>query len=136
MQLATSIDITNGIARVTKWRTARVEDYDQESVPYAVITVQVCGPDKGGIPFSNIYGTYRLIACDSVASIVLRRKAAPQSYYDEFEIVPVAISGLYVTIMAAYNANVTSGNQTRKRCQAVDEIAVPSGLLGQEFAGP
>lgn len=134
MNLANNIEITNAIARATKWRTVRVEDFDQEATPYAVVTVQVCGADKGGVPFSNTYGTYRLIAMDSTASIVLRRKAAPQNYYDEFEVKSLVVSGLYAAVMAAYNANVTGANQTRKRCLAVDAIAVSSGLLGPEFA--
>lgn len=135
MNLTTNIDITNAIVRATKWRTVRVEDFDQESTPYAVVTVQVCGADKGGTPFSNVYGTYRLIAYDSLASIVLRRNAAPQSYHDEFNVQSIVTTGLYATVMAAYNNNVNGTDKTRKHCQAVDAIAVSSGLLGPEFAG-
>lgn len=135
MNLATNIDITNNIVRVTKWRTLRVEIFDQESTPYAVVTVQVCGADKGGIAYSNQYGRYRLIAYDSLESVVLRRTVAPQKFCDEFEIKNQVASGAYSAVVAAYTANVSGIDRPRKQCAAVDAILVSSGMLDAVFAG-
>ena len=150
MNLITNIDITKSIARITKWKTVNVDDKDAETVigedglpqistPFAVVNVILCGADlkdvnNNNVPYSNVYKRYQLIAYDSLPSIVLRRKAAPNGYYDEFELQSIIVSGLYTTVTTAYNANVSGADKTRKRCLAVDAIAVSSTLLGPEFA--
>jgi hypothetical protein len=146
MQLATGIDIPNNIVRITKLKTISVEDKDEAvgslgaPLPYAVIVVQLYGADKkdgnnNNSPYSNPYGTpFRLQVYDAIASIVLRKKTAPQTFLDVAEIQSIVVSGAYTAIMSAYNANVSGSGQTRKRCIAVDAVLVPSGVLGPEFA--
>lgn len=151
MQVTEPVTITKSIARITKWKTVNVDDKDSEvvigedgvpqtSTPFAVVNIILCGADlkdAGGanVPYSNVYKRFQLIAYDALPSIVLRRNAAPKGVHDEFEVQSIVIEGLYTAITAAYNANVTGTGKTRKRCLAVDEIAVSSQLLCSCLAG-